>query len=84
MIQQSSISKSARLTPPLKYPGGKTYLAEDIISLMPAHTQYVEPYFGGGTVCISPQLAADEVRANDLIGPRNQMATILLEKNDLK
>jgi DNA adenine methylase len=35
---------------PLKWHGGKEYLAKWIISLMPRHLYYVEPYFGGGSV----------------------------------
>lgn len=35
---------------PLKWHGGKQYLADEIIALMPPHTHYVEPFFGGGAV----------------------------------
>lgn len=35
---------------PLKWHGGKSYLAKQIIDLFPPHTHYVEPYFGGGAV----------------------------------
>jgi len=35
---------------PLKWHGGKYYLADRIIGLMPPHIHYVEPYFGGGAV----------------------------------
>lgn len=35
---------------PLKWHGGKFYLADRILSLIPEHTHYVEPYFGGGAV----------------------------------
>lgn len=35
---------------PIKWHGGKSYLAAQIINLMPRHTHYVEPYFGGGAV----------------------------------
>lgn len=40
---------------PLKYPGGKTFIADDIVALMKAtpHCHYVEPYFGGGSVFFS-------------------------------
>jgi DNA adenine methylase len=38
------------LTPPLKWHGGKHYLARWIIGLMPPHLNYVEPFFGGGQV----------------------------------
>lgn len=40
----------ATLTPPLKWHGGKHYLASRILDLMPPHLHYVEPYFGGGQV----------------------------------
>ena len=35
---------------PLKWHGGKYYLASKIVRLMPAHLHYVEPFFGGGAV----------------------------------
>jgi DNA adenine methylase len=35
---------------PLKWHGGKAYCAPWIISRMPPHLNYVEPYFGGGAV----------------------------------
>lgn len=38
---------------PLKWHGGKTYLASKIISLFPKHAHYVEPFFGGGAVFFS-------------------------------
>lgn len=38
------------MTAPLKYHGGKTYLANEIIRRFPKHIHYVEPYFGGGAV----------------------------------
>lgn len=38
---------------PLKWHGGKAYLADWIISLMPPHLHYVEPYFGGGAVLLA-------------------------------
>lgn len=38
---------------PLKWHGGKFYLAAKIIALFPKHVHYVEPYFGGGSVLFS-------------------------------
>jgi DNA adenine methylase len=38
------------LVRPLKWHGGKHYLAKWIISHFPPHLHYVEPYFGGGAV----------------------------------
>jgi DNA adenine methylase len=38
---------------PLKWPGGKHYLAKPIVALMPPHTHYVEPYAGGLAVLLA-------------------------------
>jgi len=46
-------SSASRLTPPLKWWGGKKYLAKKIIALMPKHLHYIEPYFGGGAVFLN-------------------------------
>jgi DNA adenine methylase len=46
----STTTAMMRLTPPLKWHGGKVYLAQKIIALMPRHLHYVEPFFGGGQV----------------------------------
>jgi DNA adenine methylase len=35
---------------PIKWHGGKHYLAPKIVALMPPHLHYVEPFFGGGAV----------------------------------
>lgn len=43
---------AGKLTQPLKWPGGKNYLAKQIIGMMPPHLHYVEPYFGGGAVLL--------------------------------
>jgi DNA adenine methylase len=54
---------------PIKWHGGKCYLAPWIISLMPKHTHYVEPYFGGGSVLLQKDpLDVSEV-VNDINGP---------------
>jgi DNA adenine methylase len=42
-----------KLTPPLKWHGGKSYLADWIIDLMPRHIHYVEPYAGGLAVLLN-------------------------------
>jgi DNA adenine methylase len=41
------------LNPPLKWHGGKHYLAAKIVALMPRHIHYVEPFFGGGAVLMA-------------------------------
>ncbi len=49
MIKKSK----TRLTPPLKWHGGKSYLADWIIDLMPRHLHYVEPFGGGMAVLLA-------------------------------
>ena len=38
--------------PILRYHGGKWMLSKWIISNLPSHKQYIEPYGGGGSVLI--------------------------------
>ena len=47
------MANSTRLTQPLKWHGGKHYLAPRIIEHMPSHVHYVEPFFGGGSVLLN-------------------------------
>ena len=60
------MSRTNRLVQPLKWHGGKHYLASKIIDLMPKHVHYVEPFFGGGSVLLnkSPEGVSEVV--NDL------------------
>lgn len=44
------MEKKKRLRPPLTYYGGKQTLAPLIVSLVPNHTLFCEPFFGGGAV----------------------------------
>lgn len=39
-----------KVTIPFKWHGGKHYLAQKILELMPTHLHYVEPFFGSGAV----------------------------------
>jgi DNA adenine methylase len=43
----------SRISPPLKWHGGKWYLAPKIVALMPPHLHYVEPFAGGLSVLLS-------------------------------
>lgn len=78
------------LTQPIKYSGGKYYLAPKIISLMPKHIHYVEPYFGGGAVLlrrnpedphfwVAPHKGVSEV-ANDIDGDLMNFWTVLRDR----
>lgn len=51
---------------PLKWHGGKCYLAPKIVDLMPPHVHYVEPYFGGGSVLLAKDPEGISEVANDL------------------
>lgn len=55
MLQIVTMKKTSktRLTPPLKWHGGKSYLADWIIDLMPRHLHYVEPFGGGLAVLLA-------------------------------
>jgi DNA adenine methylase len=56
----------AALAPPLKWHGGKTYLASRIVALMPRHVHYVEPFAGGLAVLLAKDPAGVSEVVNDL------------------
>jgi len=56
------------LTTPLKWHGGKYYLARRIVSLMPPHVHYVEPFAGGLSVLLAKSPDGVSEVANDLDG----------------
>ncbi len=71
----------------LKWHGGKAYLANWIVSLMPPHLNYVEPYFGGGSVLfarnpdderlwLAPHKGVSEI-VNDLDGRLSAFWSVL-------
>lgn len=50
---QTNTMSIAKASAPLKWHGGKSYLAARIIELIPQHVHYVEPFFGGGAVLLN-------------------------------
>jgi len=54
------------LVPPLKWHGGKHYLAGRIVAMMPPHTHYVEPYAGGLAVLLGKNPDGISEVVNDL------------------
>lgn len=63
-----STKSSNKPSSPLKWHGGKSYLAEKLTKLMPQHVHYVEPYFGGGSVMFAKNPEGVSEVANDLNG----------------
>jgi DNA adenine methylase len=56
------------LTAPVKWHGGKHYLARRIVALMPPHVHYVEPFAGGLAVLLAKNPAGVSEVVNDLHG----------------
>jgi DNA adenine methylase len=67
------------VTPPLKWHGGKYYLAESIVSLMPPRLHYVEPFFGGGQVLFRRDPRNVSEVANDIHGRLMNFWSVLKE-----
>src|SRR5271165_2298935 len=53
MVESAPEKRMAEMNLPLKWHGGKYYLASKIVRLMPSHVHYVEPFFGGGAVLLA-------------------------------
>lgn len=53
---------------PLKWHGGKTYLAADFNAMFPPHLHYVEPYCGGCAVLLSHHGEGRSELVNDING----------------
>jgi DNA adenine methylase len=52
---------TGKVRPLFPYYGGKSYIADEIISLMPEHAVYLEPFGGSGTVLFYKKPAKIEV-----------------------
>lgn len=65
----------------LNYPGAKWGMAKEIVSLMPPHRSYLEPFFGSGAVLFNkPQSAIETV--NDIDGDIVNFFRVLREQPD--
>ena len=60
--------KTKGMNSPLKIHGGKHYLAEKYVRLMPPHIHYVEPYAGGLSVLLSKDPEGISEVVNDVYG----------------
>lgn len=63
----------------LKYPGAKWAIADWIISLMPPHKSYLEPFFGSGAVFFRKPPSRIET-INDLDGEIVNLFTVIREQ----
>jgi DNA adenine methylase len=66
-----------RISGPLKWHGGKYYIAPQIVSLMPPHIHYVEPFAGGLSVLFAKDPIGISEVVNDLNGDLTNFWDIL-------
>jgi DNA adenine methylase len=69
-----------QITNPLKYHGGKHYLAKRIVQLMPPHTHYVEPFFGSGAVMFQKDPSGVSEVANDILSTLTTLWEVLQDE----
>jgi DNA adenine methylase len=72
---------SKRLRPPVKWHGGKHYLAKRIVDRFPVHHTYLEPFGGAASVLLNKQPSAVEVY-NDLDQRITRLFRILRDHGD--
>lgn len=73
-----------KLRSPIPYHGGKTFLADWIISRMPKHSVYVEPFFGGGSVLFrKPYIGTSEI-VNDIDQNLTTFWRVLQKEDDFR
>jgi len=59
------------MKPPILYPGGKTAMIKNVLRLLPAHSQYVEPFCGGASIFWAKELASHNVLNDTFSGILN-------------
>jgi DNA adenine methylase len=58
---RTKLKSTSKFRPAVKWHGGKAYLAKQIVSMLPTHTFYVEPYAGGLSVLLNKPRSQAEV-----------------------
>src|SRR5712692_646888 len=81
-MAMSDVLISNRITPPLKWHGGKWYLAPKIVALMPPHTHYVEPFAGGLSVLLAKDPEGVSEVANDINGHLSNFWRVLQREDE--
>lgn len=69
------------MKPAFAYYGGKVGMSDMIVSLMPPHRVYMEPFFGSGAVLFAKRPAVHEI-ANDLDGNIVTFFRVLRDRPD--
>lgn len=69
------------MKPPFRYYGGKARIAPWIVSLMPPHRVYIEPFFGAGAVFFAKPKVRHEL-INDLDGMVVNFYRVLRDRPD--
>lgn len=77
------MTNTTKMSSPLKCHGGKSYLADKLIRLMPPHTRYVETHFGGGAVLFAKDPEGVSEYANDINGELTNFWRVLREDHSL-
>ena len=62
---------------PIKWHGGKHYLAKRIVAMMPPHTHYTEAFAGGLSVLLAKSPDGVSETVNDLYGPLRNFWQVL-------
>ena len=78
------MQKTNKPSPPLKWHGGKHYLAPKIVALMPPHRHYVEPFAGGLSVLLAKDPVGVSEVVNDLDGRLTNFWRILQRKESFE
>lgn len=65
----------------LNYPGAKWRIAKEIVSLIPSHRSYLEPFFGSGAVLFNKPPSAIET-VNDIDGDITNFFKVLREQSE--
>jgi DNA adenine methylase len=73
---------TGRLAPPLKWHGGKHYLARRIVALMPPHLHYVEPFAGSLAVLLAKDPEGVSEVANDINGALMNFWRVLRDEGE--
>ena len=72
-----AIMSSHRVSPPLKWHGGKFYLADKIVAMLPPHKHYVEAYAGGLSVLLAKSPIDVSEVVNDIHGSLSNFWRVL-------